>query len=103
MKYFIKGLLKFCIGIFVVLFLGIWIAKTVIDRSDDGSVKRELDSLRRELFTLKRGQNDIRRDLDTVKRNQADFKSDLDTLKAGQEIIYNEVRKAAGKSFWDLF
>lgn len=103
MKEFFVSLLKFCLGIFVVMLLGIYIAKTVIDRSDDGSVRRELDSLRRETLQLKRGQAEIKAKLDTVISNQTDFKSDLDTLKAGQEVIYNQVKKYAEKSFCDWF
>ena len=103
MKEFIKSLFKFAIGVFVVLLLGIYIAKLVIDRSDDGSTTRELDSLKKEVLDLKKGQAEIKAKLDTISTMQTDFKSDLDTLKAGQEIIYNQVKKTAEKSFFDWF
>lgn len=36
-------------------------------------------------------------------KNQDTIKHDLDTLKMGQEIIYNEVKKASDNNFWNLF
>lgn len=72
-------------------------------RAPTTDYRRELDSLRHELMTLRKGQAEIKEQLDSVLRNQSDFKSELDTLKQGQVIIYNEVKKAADKSFWDLF
>ena len=36
-------------------------------------------------------------------KNQDTIKYDLDTLKYGQKIIFDEVKKASDKSFFDLF
>lgn len=38
-----------------------------------------------------------------VKANQDTIRTDLDTLKKGQQIIYNEVKKVASKSFFENF
>ena len=99
----IRNILGIALTFGALMMLGIFVAKTVIDRSDDGSVKRELDSLKRVAIDLKRGQVEIKAKLDSIAARQTDFKSDLDTLKSGQEIIYEQVKKAAGLSFWDLF
>lgn len=58
-------------------------------RSQFGKVLTELDSVKAELKATK-AQVDL-------------IKADTDTLKKGEEIIYNEVRKANERTIWDYF
>ena len=80
-------------------YFGLW---TLLDGSQH-DYRRELDSLRQEVLTLRRGQIEIKEKLDSIADGQSAIKSDLDTLKSGQEVIFNEVRKTAERSFWDYF
>jgi len=55
----------------------------------DAFLNKRIDSLKTLILEIKAGQDTIR--------------TDLDTLKKGQEVIYNEVKKVASKSFFDNF
>lgn len=55
----------------------------------DAYLNKRIDSLKTLILEIKASQDTIR--------------TDLDTLKMGQEIIYNEVKKVASKSFLDMF
>lgn len=55
----------------------------------DAYLNKRIDSLKTLLIEVKASQDTIR--------------TDLDTLKKGQQIIYNEVKKVASKSFFDNF
>lgn len=55
----------------------------------DAYLNKRIDSLKTLILEIKASQ-------DTIRTN-------LDTLKQGQEIIYNEVKKVASKSFLDMF
>lgn len=72
--------------------------------------RRQIDSLRTEIQGLKRDHIRIMERLLTVERTTDTIKSELrtvqantDTLKFGQSLIFDEVKKANDKSFWDLF
>lgn len=72
--------------------------------------RQQIDSLRTEIQGLKRDHIRIMERLLTVERTTDTIKSELrtvqantDTLKYGQSLIFDEVKKANDRSFWDLF
>lgn len=46
---------------------------------------------------------ELQQNQDTIKRKIDSVKLSVDTLKVGQRVIFDEVKKNANKTFWDLF
>lgn len=79
----------------------------IVNRNDNAVTPDDINKVRQEF----RSQfSKVLNELDSVKaelkatKAQVDLiKADTDTLKKGEEIIYNEVRKANERTIWDYF
>lgn len=97
------GIIIFIVISLIVFTIWVWGTAT----TDKEATKTDIEKVRQEF----RSQfSKVLTELDSVKaelkatKAQVDLiKADTDTLKKGEEIIYNEVRKANERTIWDYF
>lgn len=87
---------KIILIVFVVI---IWVCASAYFKSNHDI---ELEKIHNRLDSIENAMQHLKRNQDTIKFDVKNLRLDADTLKRGQSVIFNEVRRAADRSFWDF-